>query len=165
MLNWRTHNGWWGFATNHFVCASSKKSNILKKYIIIQNLKRIQNLKKKLELKISTPYIAGCCSDLVSALFGMICCPVSYRRCLKAFRRNWSCGEKINISLDFRVNWTLEHRDKGNINWISLFWTAKVHIFHSADHIFFNHMIANYEDLLFRLLLILRCKTLNCKII
>ena len=134
MLNWRTHNGWWGFATNHFVWASPKKSNILKKYIIIQNLKRIQNLKKKLELKISTPYIAGCCSDLVSALFGMICCPVSYRRCSKAFRRNWSYGEKINISLDFRVNWTLEHLYKGNINWISLFRTAKAHIFRSADH-------------------------------
>lgn len=76
-----------------------------------------------------------------------------------------SYGEKINISLDFRVNWTLEHLYKGNINWISLFRTAKAHIFHSTDHIFFNHMIANYEDLLFRVLLILRCKTPNCKII
>lgn len=46
MLNWRTHSGGWGFATNYFVCASSKKPNILKKYIIIQNLKRIQNLKE-----------------------------------------------------------------------------------------------------------------------
>lgn len=133
MLNWRTHNGGWGFATNHFVCASSKKPNILKKYIIIQNLKRIQNL-KKLELKISMPYVAGCCIDLVSALFGMICCPVSYRRCSKAFRRNWSHGAKMNISLDFRVIWTLEHLDKGNIDWISLFRTAKAHIFRFADH-------------------------------
>ena len=133
-----------GLCDKPFRVCFFKKPNILKKYIIIQNLKRIQNLKKKLELKISMLYEAGCCSDLVSALFGMICCPVSYRRCSKAFRRNWSHGAKINISLDFRVNWTLEHLDKGNINWISLFRTAKAHIFHSADHIFFNHMIANY---------------------
>ena len=139
-----------------------KKTKHFKEIYNYSEFKKEFRIWKKLELKISMPYVAGCCSDLqlVSALFGMICCPVSYRRCSKAFRRNWSHGEKINISLDFRVNRTL-----GNINWISLFRTAKAHIFHSADHIFFNHMIANYEDLLFRLLLILRCKTLNCKII
>ena len=48
---------------------------------------------------------------------------------------------------------------------LNLSIAAKAHIFRSADNIFFNHMIANYEDLLFRVLLILRCKTLNCKII
>lgn len=149
-----------GLCDKPFRVCFFKKTKHFKEIYNYSEFKKEFRIWKKLELKISTPYIAGWCSDLVSALFGMICCPVSYRRCSKAFRRNWSHGEKINISLDFRVNWTL-----GNINWISLFRTAKAHIFHSADHIFFNHMIANYEDLLFRLLLILRCKTLNCKII
>ena len=113
-----------------------KKTKHFKEIYNYSEFKKEFRIWKKLELNISMPYVAGCCSDLqlVSALFGMICCPVSYRRCSRAFRRNWSHGAKINISLDFRVIWTLEHLNKGNIDWISLFRTAKAHIFRSADH-------------------------------
>ena len=157
-----------GLCDKPFRVSFSKKIKHFKEIYNYSEFKKNSEFEKKIGIKniyaIHSRLLQwlGFCAfwnDLLS------CCPVSYRRCSKAFRRNWSYGEKINISLDFRVNWTLEHLYKGNINWISLFRTAKAHIFHSTDHIFFNHTIANYEDLLFRVLLILRCKTLNCKII